>query len=142
MLKEPPMSDDVPLLKHLELHVQRLEEAIALSDKSTRDRFCAQEKTTKLLADALEKRLDGMNEFRLALTDQASEFASRADLDTLHNLIEADLRILREARSKLEGAASQADVGKAMRYAVIGAVAASFGILIGVGNILLRMAGK
>ena len=136
------MSDDVPLLKHLELHVQRLEEAIALSDKSTRDRFCAQEKTTKLLADALEKRLDGMNEFRLALTDQASEFASRADLDTLHNLIEADLRILREARSKLEGAASQADVGKAMRYAVIGAVAASFGILIGVGNILLRMAGK
>ena len=136
------MSDYVPLLKHLELHVQRLEEAIALSDKSTRDRFCAQEKTTKLLADALEKRLDGMNEFRLALTDQASEFASRSDLDTLHNLIEADLRILREARSKLEGAASQADVGKAMRYAVIGAVAASFGILIGIGNILLRMAGK
>jgi hypothetical protein len=43
-------------------------------------RFIAMEKVVDTAKESMEKRLDGMNEFRDALKDQASRFVTRTEL--------------------------------------------------------------
>ena len=55
---------------------------------------------------ALDCRLGGMNEFRQALTDQASTFTTRTE----HQIIVNEIRELREFKAELMGKASQSSV--------------------------------
>lgn len=95
---------DVPLKEHLE------------------SRLIALEKATALAANTLEKRLEGMNEFREALRYQTSLFVTRTELQVLLEKIEVDLRILRQYKVALESKASQAYVTVTMVIAILGAI--------------------
>ena len=117
----------------VELH--RLADAVKALDTYTRDRFNWLEESTNKLATNMDRRLDGMNEFRGALTDQSALYATRKEMEALHQVIESDLRVLRDSRAKLEGSASQNSVLVALAFAAAG-------VLIGVVNILMRVMGK
>lgn len=52
--------------------------------------------------DAQEKRLEGMNEFRKTLTDQASTFVTRTDLDSTRALIGVQIAAQGTAANLLE----------------------------------------
>lgn len=93
------------------------------------------DQATKLAATMMERRLDGMNEFRETLKDQASRFATRAEMDEVKDRIEADLRVLRESRALLEGKASQKSVTAVM-------VVSAIGFVISVLGIMLRLMGE
>lgn len=68
-------------------------------------RIIALEKATKLAADTLEKRLEGMNEFRTQLNRQASEFITKEQVRLLYD---GDIRTLRETLAEAKGKASSA----------------------------------
>ena len=66
----------------------------------------ATDKAVEVAKQGLDRRLEGMNEFREALKEQASHFVTKAE----HAFVMADIRDLRESRAKLEGMASQRSV--------------------------------
>lgn len=76
---------------------------------------------------AMEKRLEGMNEFRETLRDQASKLVTRAELDSRDALINSDIRVLREAKATLDGKASQFSLAVAMVLAIAGLIVGIIG---------------
>jgi hypothetical protein len=65
---------------------------------------------------SMEKRLEGMNEFRDTLKDQAALFVTRRELDPLQD----DIRTLRENAALMQGKASQASMYLAAGSAIAG----------------------
>lgn len=83
-------------------------------------KFEALETATTLAREAMNKRLDGMNEFRETLKDQASKFITRPE----HDVLIKDINELREFRIKLESKADQSQVNRALLISIIGIVLA------------------
>jgi hypothetical protein len=139
---------DVSLRDHFQAQCDermlRLEAAIAnerqrleLLEKAINDKFHFIERTTRDTAVSLDKRLDGMNEFRDTLRDQAGKFFTREEHSAYIKVVDADIRSLRESRSKIEGAATQGDLIATQRnvfitsaVAVLSLLVASIGIVI------------
>ena len=87
-------------------------------------KFKAVDKALKLASSNMERRLEGMNEFREDLRNQAATFVSRTECEAHRKLIDADLRMLRESKSHLEGKASQLSVTISLLLALAGLVVA------------------
>lgn len=94
----------IPLLYHIETRLQ------------------AMEKATVLALQNLDKRLEGMNEFRAQLRDQTSTFATRSELQLYMKSVSKDIKILLESKAKIEGKASQNSVNVALVFATIAAL--------------------
>ena len=101
------------------------------------EKFSNLEKSTELARLSMEKRLEGMNEFRDTLRDQASKFITRAELNVMVSKFDqeiarliADIRILRESDAKKEGKASQLSTNIALLIAIIGILISIFNLLI------------
>ena len=84
-------------------------------------KIAAIDKATCESTESLNKRLEGMNEFRSALKDQNATFMPRTeyaiqheklseDLKAARNALDSDIRILRESKATLEGKASMTSV--------------------------------
>ena len=81
----------------------RLESALGVSLKEYVDtRLDDVERARNIAHSALELRLEGMNQFRAALTDQAKTFINRDEHDTLCERIAE----LERHRARLEGRSS------------------------------------
>lgn len=80
----------------------------------------AVEKATTIASANLEKRLEGMNEFRAQLKDQSNTFLTRAEHQSYTEKVDSDIRVLRESKATLEGKASQKSVNLSTILAVIG----------------------
>ena len=120
-------------------------------ERTIGEKFLWLERSTQTVASVMEKRLDGMNEFRDALKDQMSRMATRTELESLKSgmtalfsrqeheafqkVVESDLRVLRESRAELKGMASQASMN-------ITFVLAAAGMILSVANILIDMLTK
>lgn len=52
---------------------------------------------------SMEKRLEGMNEFRQQLNDQATRFATRVELELRCNELERRVRILEQFQANITG---------------------------------------
>ena len=89
-------------------------------------RFSDMDDRTELAREAMEKRLDGMNEFRDTLRDQASKFIPRTEYDILCD----DVQKLKESRAEMRGKASQNSVIVAYIFAVIGIGIGIVGLLV------------
>lgn len=106
-------------------------------DKNTRvslrehieSRLAALEKATDLAAKALEKRLEGMNEFREALNNQASQFMTRREMTVIKDAFVKDIRELREFKAALEGKASQTSVIITLVISILGLLVAIISLL-------------
>jgi hypothetical protein len=71
--REFRLSDGVSLREYIDLRFAHIEDA------------------TKLARESMEKRLDGMNEFRQTLRDQAGKFVTSSELRTLEEKLSSHL---------------------------------------------------
>ena len=59
---------------------------------------------------AMERRLDGMNEFREALRDTSQKHVTKDEFTIVRNQFDNDIRTLRDFRAEMQGKASQSAV--------------------------------
>jgi hypothetical protein len=118
-------------IRHLTDRLQSLKEYIEA-------KFLWLERSTSTTAGVMEKRLEGMNEFRDALKDLTARLASREELDEVRKqlvgsfsrteheafmrTVDSDIRTLRESRAELKGMATQTSVVITFILASIGAI--------------------
>jgi hypothetical protein len=123
-------------------------------------KFTSIERATSVAYEAMDKRLDGMNEFRNALKDQTSKSITRIEHDALiakldfeanvlsekinmsvNNIKEkydVDIRMLRESKATLEGKASQGSVNMSIGLAALGLLLAALGLIVSAIHIFVK----
>ncbi len=79
---------------------------LAALDRLIHARAAAIERATLLAAATLDKRLEGMNEFRDALKDQTALFVTKVDVASRFGALEQRLQSLEMSRAYLLGAAA------------------------------------
>lgn len=114
---------------------EHIDDRFNLERELTDSRLREIEKATIVAASSMEKRLDGMNEFRSTLKDQSARFITQESHNLLQDRTDKDLRELRDWKSGMEGKASQTTVNIAMIISVAG-------VLFGVVSLVLRFFGK
>lgn len=87
------------------------------------------DKATSVASSNMERRLEGMNEFRAQLKDQAALFFTRAEHQAYLEKVDADIRVLRESKATLEVKASQKAVTFSTIVALIGVILAIASLL-------------
>lgn len=83
-------------------------------------KFENQERAVAVATATLEKRLEGMNEFRNALKDQSGQFVQRPELDVRMTKLTDDIAELKTFRDRLEGKASAQSVYIAYGISLLG----------------------
>ena len=73
-------------------------------------KFLARDEATRVAYEAMNKRLDGMNEFREALKDQAGLMLPRSEFAVVCDRTRQELAELQKFRHIAEGKASQTSV--------------------------------
>ena len=114
---------------------ERIEAVVTALEEKNSLQFEANRHSSELRNLHLDKRLEVMNEFRSALSDRESSYFTRKEHDIFAKLVEADLRLLREARAEMQGKASQNNLNVTFVIALIGS-------LLGVAGFVLRLFGK
>lgn len=125
-----------------ELFETRLDETV----RNLNQRIDTIDTATTLAAVQMEKRLEGMNEFRAALKDQVAQYVTRAEYDAdkkagsaatmeREERTDADIRMLRESKATLEGKASQKSVTVVLAISIVGVILSVIGILIRIAPI-------
>jgi hypothetical protein len=104
-------------------------------------RIQALEKATTIASESMEKRLEGMNEFRSQLKDQSLTFFTRQEHILYKEAIDNDIRSLRESRANQEGKASQQSVIIAFALTGISLMIGSLSFLLAIVSIILRFLG-
>lgn len=99
----PYQTDDVKLKEHLEKLL--VEQARYFEAK-----FAAIDEATHTAYISMNARLNGMNEFRDALKDQASQMITRNEFNLALGQIRLDLVELQKYRNVADGKASQTSV--------------------------------
>jgi len=104
---------EVPLHDHFKSRLDDLEKLVDV-------KFAAIDKSTSLAREALDARLEGMNQIREALRDQSGRMATKDYVDLVTRRQQVDIEELKESRWRLAGAASQKSVNIAMILAIVG----------------------
>ena len=110
----------------------RMQEKFSAIEIYFDSRFDSLDKAATIAYANMERRLEAMNEFRDSLRDanvlrdkDSAKFVTHSELESAKDSIGADIRILREYKSLLEGKASQSSV-------VIAWILSSMGIVVSV----------
>jgi hypothetical protein len=115
--------EDVEISKEwLELKFKSVEELVETKLKAI-------EEARRLALSSMEKRLDGMNEFRQSLNDMRSSYITRETYDSRHEAIMKEVDELRLFRAAIDSKASQNSVYISYvvsALAIIGALVALF----------------
>ena len=101
-------------------------------------RFSESEKANVLQSQALNMRLEAMNEFRASMEDQSSKYQTCAESDAKFLSVEKDVRILRESKASLEGKASQFSVNIALLLSIVGVMGMCFSTVLAIIGLLLN----
>jgi hypothetical protein len=123
-------TDDVTLREHLQTRCDDLRAnytaRMAELEKIVNAKFEWMEQAVAISSQQMDKRLEGMNEIRNSLRDQAAGFFTRSEHEVYQKGVDADLRLLREARAELAGKASQG--------------ATNLALILGLGGLILGLA--
>ena len=95
------------------------------------EKFSALKDSMELSRQSMEKRLEGMNEFREALKDQTAKFITRNEHEAMMNNYNKDIRELRESRAMLEGKANQSSLNIVLGVSLVA-------ILISIIDLIIR----
>jgi len=157
---EPNLNDKVTMerLSEHSVRIRRMElieSEIEWIKKYFESKLSDIEKRTELARLGMEKRLDGMNEFREALREQSSKSPTRVEMDSeIESLrrelkdfskyredraslpvdvvsLKGDVRALNTFKDTLAGSAKQSDVNRATVISVISLVIGIIGLLTG-----------
>ena len=93
-------------------------------------RFEAENNARVSAYNSMEKRLEGMNEFRRTIEDQGSRMITRAEHQETHNALNEDIRSLRESRAEINGKASQTSMLAALLIATLGVILSGLSFII------------
>jgi hypothetical protein len=85
---------------------------------------------TRVAHNAMEQRLEGMNEFRSQMKDQQARFVTQSEYNESANRNREDIRVLRESRAMLEGKASQSSVNATFLLAAVSIVCAIVSLIV------------
>ena len=96
----------------------------------TDTRFRSQEEATERARASMEKRLDGMNEFRNTLKDQGATFITKTEHAAWCDRVSK----LELSKATLEGKADQKSVTNAIIIALIGLALSVVSIIINLGG--------
>lgn len=107
-------------LEALREHLQAL---AAAADRRYEQRFDAQEKAVDAALTAANQRLNVMNEFRGALTDQAATFATRIEVDQRLATNDEKLSAVVGRLDRIEGRTSGISSGWGVLLGVVGIAA-------------------
>jgi hypothetical protein len=114
-------------------------------DNVLEQRYRDQQTAIQTALTAMDKRLDGMNEFRATLQDQSAKQLTKAEFQMFKDKVDEDIRILRESKAELSGMATQASVNDAYFRAnislIISIVGSLVAVIMGIGNWLLKIRG-
>jgi len=126
----PITSDNIAIEKYFDTKIDGLKEYICA-------RLDGIEKATSIASEAMNTRLEGMNEFRQQLKDQSGTFITRLEHDSLIEKFDNDiLRIetsinnLNKFQAAIEGKASQSAVIFACGIGITGLVISVIGLII------------
>jgi hypothetical protein len=99
-------------------------------EKRLDEHMKAMEKATDLAYKNVEIRLAGMNAFRTQLMSQAAQFATHDELAACKDREDSELRVLREWKAELKGAAKQTSLDTVRWIALVGLILSVIGIVI------------
>lgn len=92
-------------------------------------RVAALEKATVVASTAMERRLDGMNEFRDTLRDQAARFVTRDEVGLQLKALCAEVEELKRFRAVVDAKASMSAVYVSYLLAAIGIILSVLSLL-------------
>jgi len=98
-------------------------------EKHFESRIEALEKATGVAAVAMERRLDGMNEFRDTLRDQAARFATRDEVNLRINTLNDEVETLKIFRAVIDAKANINAVYVSYVLALVGIVLSILSLL-------------
>ena len=114
--------DFITLKEYFNMRLKYIEEKIS-------ERLESQEKAVTVAYAASNKRLDGLNEIRQILEDQAKTFITKVEFETYQTMIRQDLarfsteiNSLNLSRAELSGKASQGQVILSMIIGITGLI--------------------
>jgi hypothetical protein len=119
----------------IQLEMTRLGERFLAVEKSTQAAFDNSQRAIDKAAIATEKRFEGVNEFRSALADQASNFVTRSDLTALSEKMEIQIERLRQdlyALAKRADLHQGKEAGAKITWGSVVAIIAAIGTLVGI----------
>ena len=93
------------------------------------ERLNAHEKALEIARREMERRLEGMNEFREQLNHQTATFLTRTEIGLMHEKIDNDITDLKKAKNIAEGKASVASVYVAWLLAILSLIVGLLGYL-------------
>ena len=115
------------------------EDKIEALERAVGEKFQWLDRSTSQTAAVMDKRLEGMNEFRDSLRDLTARLATREEVenvkvqigkmfsrtehDAFMKVVDADFRVLREFKAELQGKASQTHVIISFLMGAVGAIA-------------------
>jgi len=108
----------------------RVEHNLTVSLKEYVDTlFAEKQRAIDKAENSMNTRLEGMNEFRNTLKDQAGKFVTREEIGITLRRLNEDVRGLEKKSAQAEGKASQSS-------AIFAAVVALAGLVLGLFNLL------
>ena len=102
------------------------EKEVITLEKYVDTRIDAIEKAVAIAYQAMDKRLDGMNEFRDTIKDLNKSYITRNE----HDIVCQDIQSLKESRAEIAGKASQNSVNTAQIISVVSALLALISVVL------------
>ncbi|WP_158708803.1 hypothetical protein [Streptomyces sp. NRRL S-920] len=134
------MSDDGWTVEVLRAHVgaifeerdKRYDQRFNDLDMATKAALAASEKAVNKAENAMERRFEGVNEFRSTLSDQASQFMTRLEAVAAIERNSERIQELTDRLNRSEGKGAGLNAGWAYLIAGVTVIAAVVGIILGV----------
>lgn len=123
MNPQQPGNDDIALKDHI-LAV------IASNDRRYDDRFAAVKEAVNKAETAMEKRFEGVNEFRNTLADQQRTFIPRPEFESVVEGMKKDIANLSQSFREQRGSDKGLLSGWSMAVGIVGFVAIVVGLFL------------
>ena len=136
----------VSLKEHYDELIDQVCKTVEQKFNTLDERFRSQEKALELQQEINDKRFEGQNEWRGAMSDREKAYITRVDhealillLNTKEDALLKDIKSLEITRATLDGKASQSQLNITFAFAMAGVVFTLIGLLCSLSGILLSI---
>lgn len=130
--------DLVSIKQHYDELIEQVCRTIEAKFELTEERFRAQEKALELQQVINDKKFEGQNEWRGAMSDREKTYITRQDhdnlvllLNTKEDALKKDIKSLELTRAELNGKANQSQVNTNQVIAIIGLMVGIISLILG-----------
>lgn len=109
------------------------DDSIRTTERLVNNSFVSSEKAVNKAEQSMDKRLEALNEFRQALTDQQQTFIKRQEFDAQHTNLVDRVNALQSRIERSEGSS----IGKNQMWGYAIAIVAALGTIVVIANVFL-----